>query len=384
MSRPEGRAHVGLVKAAAISLPLATVLYVLVSLTPQKQYAFIVAIGAFFTFSLLPWYQTYLAAKQLQVAEGQEARDRDRFAAEQAERKKSARLAITLWDQTSVEFFPIGGHRRPGSPVSFSLYVSNAGDAKASDVVATVALPQWAHPMQQGLKAAEPLNQPVERLSVPGEPDNEIRFAYDIFGSRTAEVGRIELRRPVYPEHYPQKLGLVVIFIPEGRHRFDWIVEASSGRTESDDGSAIYITVNDTALGHDPIPAAASADPSSTCRLCHALSLGLSGPLHSWGRKIEAEVERYRIGSKDQNPEGLPHFTQAPAQIQWYQEWTGPHKWVTCEVAFDSDRADGFIRALFWTLGHWNDRVTRTVELSDIKAFARDVCEFLGGAGGLI
>lgn len=98
--------------------------------------------------------------------------------------------------------------------------------------------------------------------------------------------------------------------------------------------------------------------------------------LHVWAERVDNALNDYRLPTMNfENPEGVPHFMIAAGQVQWYQKWTGPHRWVTCE-SFE-DRSE-MVRAYFWTKGEWERRQEKVVNIEgDIGLFAREIWEFL-------
>lgn len=67
-----------------------------------------------------------------------------RRAEEAVERAKRAEFVLTLHSGSSVDFWPVGGHRGPGAVSAFWIYVHNR-DAKAEHVTVRIYLPAWVH-----------------------------------------------------------------------------------------------------------------------------------------------------------------------------------------------------------------------------------------------
>lgn len=97
--------------------------------------------------------------------------------------------------------------------------------------------------------------------------------------------------------------------------------------------------------------------------------------LSNWFNQVESELKKRRLAARRNNPNGIPKSTQSPGGVQWYQEWTGPHRWITCEVLAQRPNT---VTAAFWTQPDWERRDERIVAMDDdTTAFANDVWEFL-------
>lgn len=168
---------------------------------------------------------------------------------EAAEKAKRADLRLTLHrGNNRAEYYPVGGHMKP-CPVSFSIAVENLGKAKADDVVVTVDLPAWVHGAKPEVYTY-PAAQPDGSWQVVALESNETNLPFKMTGQ--GEVAYAALPRPMYVG-VPQEVGLVTVLAPAGSHRFDWRIESSAGIVVSDDKTAIYITLHDTAVGHTAV-----------------------------------------------------------------------------------------------------------------------------------
>jgi len=74
----------------AIAGPLALAIYLLLNLTPDKQYALAVGVLVFLVTYIAPMIQTYYARKQTQYAHQMDQRDAYRFERERARGGKKA------------------------------------------------------------------------------------------------------------------------------------------------------------------------------------------------------------------------------------------------------------------------------------------------------
>lgn len=188
------------------------------------------------------------------------------------EKKKRAALAVTSSSEGTLEFYPIGGHRDPRAPSMFWIYVENTGNAKAEHVEVTFELPPWLHPGTPRSYGFPQLKADgtTEWVTIERDASEDVKFK--ISGTRSGgnHAAVVVLPRPIYPGQ-KQQIGLVIVDAPDGKHRFDWNIESSAGRFESDIANAVYIRNNRTAVGHDDIPWAELQDPEGRkCSNCEA------------------------------------------------------------------------------------------------------------------
>jgi|ERR1700680_3657933 len=98
-------------------------------------------------------------------------------------------------------------------------------------------------------------------------------------------------------------------------------------------------------------------------------------PLHQWAKQVHEALDIYREATiRFENPKGVPRVTLSPLQVQWYQEWEGPHRWVTCEWF---ELSPNMVCAYFWIEGEWEMRDRRIVTTDDVPGFVRQVWDFL-------
>ena len=88
----------------------------------------------------------------------------------------------------------------------------------------------------------------------------------------------------------------------------------------------------------------------------------------------DTELTKFRYRPGVPNPGRKPGVVYSPAQVEWYQDWTAPSRWVTCEVIAGRDDA---VHAYFWTKPEWDKRETRVVSMDDPAKFAAALWEFL-------
>jgi hypothetical protein len=207
----------------------------------------------------------------------------------------------------------------------------------------------------------------VVTVTTNDEAHEQIVFKPCVLSYHVAQdVGTVSLKSPLHPG--PSRcIGRIAFILPDGPHRLPWAIESSNGLFKSDDETALVITLNGTAKGHDDV--AFEGNPSEHCRYCHALIR-----LGPWIGQVEGELGKHRRETWPANAERIPKMTQAPLSVQWYQESTGPHRWVTCEVVpAETDMMD----AAFWTSPDWEHRDVRRFSMDDYQRFADEVWEFL-------
>jgi hypothetical protein len=360
--------------ALLVAVPISAAIYVLLNLTSDKQYALFVALFVFVITYITPLVQTYYARKRTEFAGRMDRRDAARYERELAEANKKPQIRASFLNGNVLEFFPVGGHRRLNSAVQFGVFAENFGDAQASDVIVSLGMPAFAHQVilpEQHVQAITEDGRHVS-LAVERDTDAQIRFKPNTLPYQLAyEVATVELKRPLYPKQ-PKTLGTVAVMVGEGVHRFPWVVESSGGTFKSDSETELVIVVHDTAEGHEPIKP--SDDPMESCLTCRA-----QARLHSWASQVELQLNKRRAASRKQNPSGIPLMTMSPGGVQWYQEWTGPHRWVTCELIASSDDV---IRAYFWSEGAWEQRKTQIVRMDEPTGFAAEIWNYLRPTNG--
>lgn len=254
-------------KQTLLFLALAALIYVLLNLSPDRQYALVTAVAAFVIMNVVPVLQTCYAREQTAIARRQEIRDVAREEREDAERDKRPSLAVTLYGTSATEFYPIGGHRDPSASIQFPIYVENTGDARAEDVVVQFGLPRWVHSARYTVEIDSTTGK--RHISTRQASPDDLQFE---FGSPPgvdgcSEVAMVTLTRPVYPGQ-PWRLGAVVVSMPTGTHRFSWVIDSHAGRTISDDATALSIAIHETAKWHDDLPWEALQAGTTTCRFC--------------------------------------------------------------------------------------------------------------------
>jgi hypothetical protein len=339
------------------------VLYTLLSLTPDRQWALAVAcVGGFFAF-VVPLAQTEFGRRM-------DWRDAQRFAQEQAQLRKAPNLRAIFYDGSSIEFWPIGGHQLRPIALTLHVYTENFGDAPASDVIVSLGLPPMAQQVLLTEQTTQVVNEQGELVTIPmnSDTDKQIIFRWNqLPNGLEGQTGNVELQRPLYPNQTPRPLGRVAVILPPGTHRIAWVIESSGGTFCSTDDDALVVTQNGTAVGHDPVQY--GQQPEEHCRNCHAMVR-----LRTWMLQVDAELNKHRIATLQTNPNRIPRMMTSPAGVQWYQQWTGPHRWVTCDVL--SGEVDS-VRAVYWTQGDWEHGDVRTVSMDVVAPFADDVWEFL-------
>jgi hypothetical protein len=351
---------------AIIALPISVVIYGLVNLTPDPQYSLLSAAGAFIILSMVPVAQTWLAVRQAELmvrqtelAELMNRRDAERFAQEQAAAKQKADLVIALESGYDETFWPVGGHVKPNEPIAFLLYIDNLGDAPAKDVGVYIGLPPWAHaaPYTLPTYGDEPAVMSASR---------PISFDTNLLHPHLGQPVGVAQISSVYPKPRRHPIGLMSVTMPPGKYRFQWAIESSAGQFKSNDTNQISIQVNDTAAGHDVI---SNFDGNTErCRYCSSLK---RYPI--WISLVNTAIDKRRWNNGTYNPK--PQMMQGGLQVQWYQELTGPGRWITCEVAAEMTST---VRAYFWTNGHQEERRTELTDMNDPERFANAVWEFLG------
>jgi len=338
-------------------------LYTLLSLSPDRQWALVVACaGGFFSF-VIPLAQTEYARRI-------DWRDAQRFEREQAELRKAPRLRAIFYDGNAAEFWPIGGHQRRQSALTLHAFAENFGDASASDVVVCLGLPPMAQQVLLTEQTTQVVNEQGQLVEIPmnSDTDKQLIFRWNqVPNGLDGQTATVEFQRPLYPNQTPRPLGRIAVILPPGIHRIPWVIESNGGTFRSTDDDALIVTLHGTAVGHDPIQP--DQQPELACRLCHALVR-----LRTWMYQVDGELNKHRMATLQTNPNHIPRMTSSPAGVQWYQEWTGPHRWVTCDVL--SGEVDS-VRAVFWTQGDWEHGDVRTVSMDDVTSFPDDVWEFL-------
>jgi len=345
-------------KYAGFTALLTILIYVVISMTPANQYALLCAIIAFVSLNISPALSAVFAGRM-------DARDAARWAREEAEAQKKADLLVSLGNGREDEFFPIGGHRRANSPIAFHIYAENAGDAAADDVTVTVGLPTSAHPSKL-VSERRPIIRDtgsIEWQVVEREASEAIEFKANHLPNNLGYVtGVVEIQRPLY-ERQQRHLGLLVVALPQGTFEFPWLIESSKGSFRSDESSSLKITMHDEAFGHDHVEP--RKDPNNECSLCRTLR-----EMPQWSRAVDQQLEPYRALEPEKNPNRKPWMTSGGNQVQWYQEWTGPHRGVTCEAESGKDLV---VRAYFWKEGEWELRQTRSISMGNVAEFAADI-----------
>jgi len=97
--------------------------------------------------------------------------------------------------------------------------------------------------------------------------------------------------------------------------------------------------------------------------------------LRRWAERVDHELDAFRDASEHLgNCDRIPRVTWAPHQVQWYQRWDGPYRWVLC--ATFEDRVD-MVSAFFWTQPDWAGRETKVIYTNEPVAFAMELWEFL-------
>jgi hypothetical protein len=351
---------------AIVALPVSVVIYGLVNLTPDPQYSLLSAAGAFIVLSLAPVAQMWLAVRQAELmvrqtelAELMNRRDAERFAQEQAAAKQKADLVVALESGYEVTFWPVRGHMQSNAPIEFYLYVDNLGDAPAQDVAAYIGLPPWAHPTPYTLPTYE--DGPAAMSA-----SRPILFDTNLLHSHLGQTVGVADISSVYPKPRRHPIGLLSVMMPPGTYQFQWVIDSSAGQFKSDNTNRISIRVNDTAIGHDVIP---NFDGNTeSCRYCTSLK---RYPI--WISLVNTAIDKHRWENGTYNPK--PQMMQGGLQVQWYQERTGPGRWVTCEVTAEMTST---VRAYFWTNGHWEERRTELTDMNEPERFANDLWDFLG------
>jgi len=108
----------------------------------------------------------------------------------------------------------------------------------------------------------------------------------------------------------------------------------------------------------------ANTDPASAAKA-----------LRAWAEQVDRELFAYRAQTAAfGNPEGIPRATWAPGQVEWYQHWDGPYRWVLC-TTFENN--DDMALLAFWTKPRWAERETKVVYMTDPAAVAAEIWDFL-------
>lgn len=347
-----------------LSVPLAIFIYALLSMTPDRQNAFLGAIVVFLALTLSPIASAYFTARM-------NARDAARWEREEADALKRPVLLVSLGNGRETEFFPVGGHRKPNSAIAFHVYLENSGDAAAQDITVTIGLPPHAHPADLPPEQRPRFHEDgsIEWQTIERDVTDVLAFKPNVLPNEMGSlVGVIELQRPLYAEQ-SRHIGLAVVTAPEGTIDFPWLIESSKGRFHSSEGSSLRIKIHDQAIGHDRVDQSSSIDPGKQCRLCATLQ-----NMPQWAGIVDQRLEKYRALDVDKNPDRKPWVSFGGYQFQWYQHWTGPHRWVTCEAEGGREQT---VRAYFWVEGQWEHRRVVSVSMAEVEQFAEQTWLYL-------
>lgn len=191
-------------KSFAFALLLTVALYVLISLTPARQYALLISILAFIFSSGPTWYRTYLHHEQVQISKRQEQREferleKEREAERQAQEEAARRPILTAVvgspQATSLPFTEITNSGSSSREYDLRFYVVNSGDKVAGGFNFDITIPRRYEILSQSM----PLFPPLNFHKITGTTDGTYQTHFKRHDATPAngrlyEIGGIRLR----------------------------------------------------------------------------------------------------------------------------------------------------------------------------------------------